>query len=100
MDENLSVCGLICDRCAFFKKPCRGCYETKGMTFWAAELPEKTCLLFQCAIKTRGFSSCAECSELPCQSFRELKDPNISEKEHLKALEERVHRLRKQREKC
>lgn len=99
MEEKLSVCGLVCDLCPFFKNPCSGCYETEGKTFWAAELPEKTCTLFRCAVMAKEFSSCAECSELPCQQFRDLKDPNISEEEHRNAIDERVNRLRQRREK-
>jgi hypothetical protein len=64
------------------------------MTFWAADSPDKTCPLFRCVIKTRGFSSCADCVELPCQQFLDLKDPNISPEDHLKALDERVKRLK------
>lgn len=96
MSQIISVCGLICNECNFFAKECKGCYETKGATFWANEvMPDKLCPLYKCAVFSKEFNNCGECSELPCIIFNELKDPNISEEEHKKSLEERVSVLRK-----
>jgi hypothetical protein len=35
-----------------------------------------------------------DCSELPCQMFREMKDPNITEEQHQKSIAVRVIRLK------
>jgi hypothetical protein len=91
----LSACGLICDECEFFNKSCTGCINVKGSTFWAKEMmPSKVCPLFDCSVNKKGFRDCGDCSELPCKMFREMKDPNTTEEEHLRLLSVRAERLR------
>ena len=91
----LSACGLICDECEFFEKQCDGCHGVKGQTFWAKEMmPGKTCPLYHCAVDTRNYHDCGDCSELPCKMFREMKDPNSTEEEHQLGLIARVAALR------
>jgi hypothetical protein len=90
----LSACGLKCDECEFFGKECNGCHAIKGQTFWAKEMmPNKTCPLFDCAVNVKGFKDCGDCPELPCKTFREMKDPNSTEEEHQLSLVQRVSRL-------
>jgi hypothetical protein len=92
---EISVCGLVCSECQFYNVSCKGCKAVEGSTFWAKEmLPSKVCALYECAVTNKKYGSCGECSELPCKMFRELKDPNSSEEEHLKSIDERVLRLR------
>jgi hypothetical protein len=91
----LSACGLRCDQCEFFNVTCTGCFNVKGSTFWAKEMgPSQVCPLFNCSVNTRGLKDCGGCSELPCQMFREMKDPNSSEEDHQKSLITRVAALR------
>jgi hypothetical protein len=91
----LSACGLICNECEFYGKECAGCHSVKGQTFWALEMmPNKTCPLFQCSVNEKGLKDCGACTELPCKTFREMKDPNSSEEEHQLSLLQRVSRLR------
>jgi hypothetical protein len=91
----LSACGLICSECEFYGKQCEGCHAIKGQTFWAKEMmPDKTCPLFNCSVNLKGLKDCGGCAELPCKTFREMKDPNSTEEEHQKALIERVERLK------
>ncbi|MBF0545707.1 MAG: DUF3795 domain-containing protein [Candidatus Riflebacteria bacterium] len=92
---NISVCGLVCNECQFFQKNCNGCQKVKGETFWAQEMPGKTCPIFACSINTKHYQNCGSCTDLPCQTFRDLKDPNIPEEEHKKMLIKRVERLKK-----
>ena len=93
--KTLSVCGLVCADCEFFEKTCAGCYAVKGGTFWALEMmPAKVCPLFQCAINERVYESCGDCKELPCEIFRQMKDPALSDEEHEKMLQVRIDRLR------
>ena len=68
----------------------------KGQTFWAKEMmPNKTCSLFHCAVNEKKFAHCGECGELPCATFREMKDPESSTEEHEAMLAIRADRLRK-----
>ena len=91
----VSACGLTCTGCQFYKNPCNGCYEVKGKTFWAEELmPNKICILYNCSINEKEYKKCGNCKELPCKKFKELKDPNITEEEHIKSIKERVDLLK------
>jgi hypothetical protein len=91
----LSACGLLCDECEFYNNKCTGCINVKGSTFWASEMmPDKTCPLYSCAFNKKGLRNCGGCSELPCKLFRDMKDPNTSEEEHLRMIDVRVKRLR------
>jgi hypothetical protein len=91
----LSACGLVCDECEFFGKECNGCHAVAGQSFWALEMmPNKTCPLYHCAVNEKGFNNCGACTELPCKTFREMKDPNSTEEEHQQSLILRVDRLR------
>ncbi|MBP7460921.1 MAG: DUF3795 domain-containing protein [Candidatus Delongbacteria bacterium] len=93
MTDRISSCGLNCRECQFYNQPCEGCYIIQGRPFWAEELPGEVCPLFDCA-STQEFTSCGQCSQLPCQKFKDLKDPNVSLEDHLISVTERVDRLR------
>lgn len=94
-NRNISVCGFFCEECQFFKGTCQGCYEVEGKTFWAQEItPKKVCPIFDCAINDKKYRNCGNCDDLPCNIFNELKDPNISDEEHKKSVEERIAQLR------
>lgn len=92
----LSVCGLICSDCEYYQEPCAGCRAVKGSTFWAVEmLPSQVCPLFDCSVNKKELESCGGCNDLPCKLFAEMKDPALSDKEHIRMLDVRVKRLRK-----
>lgn len=92
-----SACGLLCNDCPHFAGNCSGCFQVEGKPFWVAEATATgICPLFDCAINKKGFSHCGECSELPCRMFFELKDPDLSESEHQKSIQQRIHNLRQQ----
>jgi hypothetical protein len=94
MANVVSACGIECDTCPFFKKTCDGCYLVKGHPFWVEEhLGGNPCPIYGCAVDTRALSSCAHCSELPCQKFFDLKEPSVSQEEHIKGIEKRVKTL-------
>lgn len=90
----LSACGLVCDQCEFFNTTCTGCIKVKGSTFWAKEMPAKVCPLYDCSVNKKGLKNCGGCAELPCQLFQNMKDPNSTEEEHKKSINERVARMR------
>ena len=94
----LSACGLLCNECEHYNKTCTGCHNVKGSTFWAVEMmPTRVCPLYDCSVNTRNYTDCGDCRELPCDTFRQMKDPDYSDEQHQKALVERVHRLRSPR---
>jgi len=92
---DISACGLKCTECQFFNNPCAGCYKVEGKTFWALEaMPKKVCTLYNCAVQERKYKSCGECIELPCKKFKDLKDPKITEEQHLAGIDKRVDLLK------
>ncbi len=94
---GISVCGLLCRECDFFSETCSGCTAVAGKPFWTDEIPGNICPIYNCATNNRDYTSCGDCSELPCALFRELKDPGSSDEEHAKNIVERVNRLRNAR---
>ncbi|MBI5218498.1 MAG: DUF3795 domain-containing protein [Bacteroidia bacterium] len=89
-----SVCGIICDECKFYKKECQGCYQQKGTPFWTQYVEEKVCVLYDCCVSKKNYNNCGKCTDLPCNLFKNLRDPETSEEEHLKGIETRVQRLK------
>jgi hypothetical protein len=90
----LSCCGLQCNDCEFFGTTCQGCHQVMGKTFWAVTgLPTGVCPLFDCAVNKKNLKNCGECSDLPCETFLQMKDPSTTEEEHRKGIIERVTRL-------
>lgn len=91
---TISVCGLVCDECEHFQKLCKGCNHVKGKTFWAKDhLENKICPLFDCAVNKKNLNSCGNCNKLPCNKFKDLKDPSISDEDHLTSIIKRVELL-------
>ena len=91
----LSACGLVCDECEFFGSTCDGCHAVKGQTFWAKEhMPSKVCPLYDCSVNKFKYRDCGDCGEVPCKTFREMKDPNSTDEEHRQGLIDRVARLK------
>jgi hypothetical protein len=92
---SLSACGLKCNECGFFNKTCTGCIDVKGSTFWAKEMmPGKVCPMYDCAVNKKKYKNCGACSELPCELFFDMKDPDSTEEEHQKSIGIRVNLLR------
>ncbi|HOT45475.1 MAG TPA: DUF3795 domain-containing protein [Spirochaetota bacterium] len=95
MSQIISACGLLCNECGFFGKRCDGCCAVKGETFWAKKAtPDRICPLYKCSVVERKYDNCGRCAELPCGKFTGLKDPNISEEQHARSIQERVSRLK------
>jgi hypothetical protein len=96
MNQILSACGLLCNECNYYiNNTCQGCHMVKGSTFWAQEsMPDKICPLYKCAIIDKKYKNCGQCIELPCKKFTDLKDPNITDEQHIQSVNKRISRLR------
>lgn len=95
----LSTCGLKCNECEYFNSSCRGCREERGSVFWAVEMmPDKICPLYKCAVKLKGYADCGLCPDLPCETFRHMKDPALSDEQHLQMIGVRAALLRSLRD--
>lgn len=89
----ISVCGMDCAQCNFYPEDCGGCSDTSGKPFWSSGLPEKTCRIYHC-VNDKKLENCGGCHHLPCDHFFSVKDPDISEADHKKGIEERKARLK------
>jgi len=63
----------------------------KGSTFWAVDMmPTKVCPLYDCSVNKKGLKDCGQCTDLPCATFQQMKDPKTSDEEHQRLLGVRV----------
>lgn len=90
--NNISCCGTDCSTCGLLGDLCIGCNEAKGRVFHVPEGSE--CPIYNCSRTRNGMDSCAECDKLPCEVILSTRDPNLSDEEFSKSVEERVNRLR------
>ena len=99
MEHNFApVCGIYCGECPFLGSQCSGCGAVKGKPFWTEELPDKICPFYDCCRNRKKLQHCGLCPEFPCRLFYDLKDPNMTEEEHLKGLNDRIEALKTRRE--
>ncbi len=90
-----SVCGFYCGSCVYLNGPCAGCLPLEGKPFWAGEMPEATCLIYDCCRNEKEFEHCGLCPELPCSVFLGLRDPSMSDEAFKESLDRRVSNLRR-----
>ncbi|MCW4034196.1 MAG: DUF3795 domain-containing protein [Candidatus Bathyarchaeota archaeon] len=94
VDTSLAaVCGLYCGNCEHLETKCQGCGQQKGKPFWTKLMNVEACPLYNCCVNTKQLEHCGLCSELPCQTFNELRDPSLSDEEAQKALVARRNEL-------
>lgn len=74
---------------------CAGCSELEGKVYWTKYVNLKICPLYDCPVNKHKYKTCAECKDIPCKKWRDLKDPNISDKVFDKEIEERLAVLKK-----
>ena len=94
LDTNLApVCGLYCGSCEYLGEQCRGCGHQEGKPFWTAQMEIEVCPLYDCCVNRKQLEHCGLCSELPCTTFFELRDPSMSEEEAKRSILERQNEL-------
>ena len=54
----------------------------------------KACPIYGCAVHKKRFVNCAECAGLPCDVWKATRDPQLSEAEFARSIEERIKNLR------
>ncbi len=89
----VTVCGLYCNECHSYQGECNGCREVSGKPYWVQYIGEEVCPIFNCC-EDMGIVNCGKCNDIPCKKWYDLKDPNLSEEEHLKSINERVAELK------
>ena len=92
---SLAPCGVECGVFEPCKEAgCSDCHSIQGKPFYLAEFGVETCPLYDCPVNQKGYHTCAECDELPCQKFYDWKDPSMTEEEHIDSINERTDRLK------
>ena len=89
---GLSVCGTDCSACSFRGDLCAGCNEACGKVFHAPE--GKACPIYACCANRRRLATCGDCDELPCDIWRQTRDPGMSDADFEASIRERVGRLK------
>jgi hypothetical protein len=92
--ESLSTCGLECGDCDEFGHSCDGCRESRGKPPWLDETGLEECPFHDCPVNLKGLEDCSGCPELPCDKYRDLRPPDLTDEEHETAIEMRVDNLR------
>ena len=92
------VCGTYCGNCNFLGKQCEGCGYVDGKPFWTSQMRTGVCPLHDCCHNQKVLEHCGLCNEFPCQAFLDLRDPNMSDEEFQKSLDERQEALRRRKE--
>jgi hypothetical protein len=89
-----STCGADCAGCKEVVHCNGSCFETKGKPCYIAALGMEICEIYDCAINKKGYSSCAECAELPCKIFMGWRDPQMTDEEFQESVDSRVATLK------
>ena len=77
--QDINPCGTYCAGCEDYGVVCDGCRNRNGKPLWYYMYDkEETCCYYQCCEK-QGKHDCSQCSQLPCESFFEYPDPNMSD---------------------
>jgi len=91
---NISPCGINCDVCPLKVQCGDGCQICGGKPFYIKDFGVERCPIYDCAVNKKGYETCGECAEVPCQLFYDWKDPSMSDEEHNKAIESNVSLLK------
>lgn len=86
-----SCCGTQCRECAFYGTMCKGCNESAGKVFHAPE--GQACPIYECSVNQKKQKSCSGCQNLPCDIWRNTKDPSMSDEEFENNIRQRVAHL-------
>jgi hypothetical protein len=92
-NRMLSVCGIICSKCEFFKSKCPGCYVISGKSYRTKKANRKICAIYDCCVKQRGLDNCGQCREVPCELMKSYNLEGISDEQHLANINEQVKRF-------
>ena len=92
MNKNISICGLDCSKCYCFEnKMCIGCNACKGIVFHTGG---KECAIYNCCVTKHGFNNCLECKEIPCDIWKNTRDPKYTNEEFENIINERIETLK------
>jgi hypothetical protein len=73
-----AVCGIYCGGCSFLDGKCKGCFSERGRVFWTKldETYSNACPIWECCVERKELEHCGLCSDFPCDTYLDLKDPS------------------------
>lgn len=74
------------------EKKCKGCQAEEGKVFWTKLFDMPSCAIYLCA-KEKGFTSCGDCQKRPCSLWTSTREPNVSDEDFEKQIEDRLNNL-------
>ncbi len=89
---GLSACGTDCTACPLYRNRCPGCSEACGKVFHAPA--GKPCPLYACCVNRHHFATCGDCPEVPCDLWRAVRDPALSDEAFGESIRRRVGNLK------
>ncbi len=92
---NVAPCGIICEGCPQQEDCKGGCHQCKGTPFYLKDFGVDVCLIYDCAVNQKGYTTCGECAELPCQIHFDWRDPSMTEEAFLESIRVRTEALKK-----
>ena len=91
---SVSACGILCESCPQHVDCSGGCQECGGKPFFLKDFGVEVCPIYDCAVVVKGYTTCGECADLPCQIFFDWKDPSMSDEAHQQSVDARAEALR------
>ena len=89
---GLSACGTDCSACPLLGHPCIGCNKACGKVF---HMPEgRPCDIYACCVNKHRFATCASCDQVPCQIWRDTRDPSMTDEQFKENINNRVAMLK------
>lgn len=92
------VCGIYCGSCSYLGNQCKGCGYMAGKPFWTKQIPSGICPLHDCCGNQKQFEHCGLCEDFPCETFLELRDPNMSDEQFQESRKARQESLKRRTE--
>lgn len=93
-ERVIAPCGVDCGGCEAYLKECNGCTSLEGKPSWLPYIEKEVCPLYECPVTEHQYETCAECPELPCQKFKDLRDPSMTDEQFEQGIQERLRVLK------
>lgn len=90
----ISPCGIDCGCCEYAEQCNGSCHAIEGKPFYVKDFGMEVCALYDCAVNKKGYKTCAECDNLPCEIYTMWKDPSMTDEEHEESIRQRVEILK------
>lgn len=87
----VSCCGSDCAACTCLGTLCRGCSASLGNVFHAPQ--GQACPIYACCVNTHDYATCASCAKLPCDLWRQTRDPSLTDETFAQNIQSRAARL-------